>query len=179
MAPSGGHGRHRVLITSSRRPTPKVRTFLNDLSSVVPSSVRTNRGKASLSDLTRTMRLEEIERLIVVEKRRGNPGSLELYRRDGDDLLRECSLSIEGVTLSHQLPSRECETLAVEAHHEAAEEDQYQVLLDYLTEDRQTSVEEASCRATLSRRHGEVELSFTHGDSGEVAPRILFRGDAL
>jgi len=67
------------IVTTSRRPSRRVRRFCKELLSVIPNSVKVNRGKLSLDDLY----LKALElggkRVILVSVLKGNPGVISFY----------------------------------------------------------------------------------------------------
>lgn len=69
-----------ILITTSRRPTQRVRSFSKDLERVIPSARRVNRGKLSIDGVAD--RVSEVggDRAIIVDRWKGGPGKIDLYR---------------------------------------------------------------------------------------------------
>jgi len=68
-----------LLISSSRYPTPTVRTLMRDLHTVIPGSHRVNRGKMSLEMLAETGLQLGVKYVMLVARWRGGPGKLEFY----------------------------------------------------------------------------------------------------
>nr|WP_292319269.1 hypothetical protein [Caldisphaera sp.] len=68
-----------ILITSSRDPSQRTRTFINELSSVLPDSIKITRGKLSLEDLNYIILKYNMEKLIIIGEFKGNPGRIEIY----------------------------------------------------------------------------------------------------
>ncbi len=94
----------KLLITTSREPSKRTRSFVKDLSVVLPHSVRVNRGKATYTELaTRATSLGAYGVLIVLEKS-GNPSSLLYAEPRGADLEVLFLLKLSGVTLMRELP---------------------------------------------------------------------------
>ena len=67
------------IVTTSRRPSRRVRRFCKELLYVIPNSVKVNRGKLSLDELY----LKALElggkRVILVSVLKGNPGVISFY----------------------------------------------------------------------------------------------------
>ncbi len=63
-----------IIITTCRRPTRRLRSFVKDLAKVIPNSIRVNRGKMSLKDLIAYSRSLGARMIILVGLRHGNPG---------------------------------------------------------------------------------------------------------
>ncbi len=99
--------RARIIVTTSHRPSQRVRSFAKDLASVLPEAVKMNRGKATLQDLYYEAYARGAERVIVVGMKKGNPGVLRVYKlgalpEEGLQLLSTISLS--GVRLRRETP---------------------------------------------------------------------------
>src|SRR3990170_2637259 len=70
----------KILLTTSRNPTPRIRTFCNDLSNAIPSIVRVNRGKMS-ADETAEKALElHANRVVIVDRGHGGPASIKFLQ---------------------------------------------------------------------------------------------------
>jgi rRNA maturation protein Rpf1 len=57
-----------ILITTCRRPFPRMRTFSKDLSRILPNAKRVTRGKQSLRELVEKAVLQGCSRLIILER---------------------------------------------------------------------------------------------------------------
>jgi len=95
-----------ILITTSHKPSPRLRSFVKDLASVIPGSLKLNRGKKTLEDLLYDAIELNADRLIIVGEKKGNPGSIRVYLVDREEeTLRELAYySIKGVKLSRENP---------------------------------------------------------------------------
>ncbi|MCS7364224.1 MAG: hypothetical protein NDF54_02140 [archaeon GB-1867-035] len=67
------------LITTSRRPTRRTRSFCKDLERVLPNAVRVNRGKMSLIDVALRALEYNADRIILVSVFKGNPGRIRFF----------------------------------------------------------------------------------------------------
>ncbi len=67
------------IITTSRRPSQRLRSLVKELAEVLPQAHKVTRGKKTISDLY----LEALElkatRIIICEQARGNPSLLKIY----------------------------------------------------------------------------------------------------
>ncbi len=95
-----------ILITTTRRPSKRTRSFIRDLSHVIPASKRRNRGKMSMEDLNGLAIREGAERVIVVGTQMGNPSSLTFYEPSPSHLRPISSVRLEGVSLRREVTSR-------------------------------------------------------------------------
>ncbi|HWQ17411.1 MAG TPA: hypothetical protein VNL13_06235 [Sulfolobales archaeon] len=91
-----------ILVTSSHRPSRRVRSFVNDLAKTLPGATRINRGKKSLEDLKDLMRLTGYKVLIVVNTWKANPGRVDIYVREEDILKKVGSIYISSIKLSRE-----------------------------------------------------------------------------
>ncbi|MEM4849056.1 MAG: hypothetical protein QXM55_05425, partial [Ignisphaera sp.] len=71
---------NKIIVTTSRRPTPTVRRFVKYLVAVLPSSQYQRRGKLSFSMLALQAIDLNIDKLIVIRNRKGNPGYMDIYQ---------------------------------------------------------------------------------------------------
>ncbi|MFZ8791574.1 MAG: Brix domain-containing protein [Thermosphaera aggregans] len=68
-----------ILTTTSHRSSQRTRSFVKDLSSVIPFSQRTTRGKKTLQELFTETYLSGLKWLLVVDEKNGNPSRLRFY----------------------------------------------------------------------------------------------------
>ena len=69
-----------ILLTTSRRPTGRIRTFCRDLANSIPDVVRVNRGKMSLDGVAEKAIEVEADKVVVVDRWHGGPGRINLYK---------------------------------------------------------------------------------------------------
>ena len=96
-----------IIVTTSHRPTQRVRSFVKDLASVLPYAVKVNRGKASLLDLYYDAVAIGAKRVVIVGAKKGNPGIIRVYapREPPDIGLDEIVvISLSGVKLRREHP---------------------------------------------------------------------------
>lgn len=96
-----------IIVTTSHRPTQRVRSFVKDLASVLPYAVKVNRGKASLTDLYYDAMALGAKRVVIVGVKKGNPGVIRVYapREPPEIGLDEIAvISLSGVKLRREHP---------------------------------------------------------------------------
>lgn len=71
-----------ILLTTSRRPTSKIRTLCRDFAHSVPNIVRINRGKLSLDGIAERAVELNADRIVVVDRWKGGPGKIKLFRME-------------------------------------------------------------------------------------------------
>jgi U3 small nucleolar ribonucleoprotein protein IMP4 len=69
-----------ILLTTSRRPTERIRTFCRDLANSIPDVVRVNRGKMSVDGVAEKAIELEADRVVVVDRWRGGSGKINLFQ---------------------------------------------------------------------------------------------------
>jgi len=69
-----------ILLTTSRRPTRRIRTLCHDLARSIPNVVRINRGKLSLDEVAERALELNADRVVVVDRWKGGPGTIKLFR---------------------------------------------------------------------------------------------------
>ncbi|MCX8184962.1 MAG: hypothetical protein RMI56_02315 [Sulfolobales archaeon] len=93
----------KLLITTSREPSRRTRSFVKDLSLAVPHSLKLNRGKATYGELAgRASSLGAYGVLLVLEKK-GNPSALLFAKQDGLELKKVFLLRLAGVSLLREI----------------------------------------------------------------------------
>jgi rRNA maturation protein Rpf1 len=68
------------LLTTSRRPTGRIRTFCRDLANSIQDVTRVNRGKMSLYGIAEKALELEANQVIVVNRWRGESGKINLFQ---------------------------------------------------------------------------------------------------
>jgi U3 small nucleolar ribonucleoprotein protein IMP4 len=76
-----------MLITTSRKPSPRTRTFAKSLERVLNSRY-VNRGKMSLRDAFIKSRDLSFNKTAVISEIKGNPSRIDFYGSEGDLILK-------------------------------------------------------------------------------------------
>lgn len=69
-----------IVISTSRRPAQKVRTFCKELARALPQTTHMVRGSSSFRELAHNAFSTGASRLFVVDSRENNPNSIKIYR---------------------------------------------------------------------------------------------------
>lgn len=69
-----------MLLTTSRRPTGRIRTFCRDLAYSIPDAVRVNRGKMSLDGVAEKAIGVDADKVVLVDRWHGGPGKVSLFQ---------------------------------------------------------------------------------------------------
>jgi len=70
----------KILLTTSRNPTPRIRTFCNDLTRVIPNIMRVNRGKMSIDEVAVKTLEQGADRVVIVDRWQGGTAKIEFFR---------------------------------------------------------------------------------------------------
>ncbi len=92
------------LLTTSHKPSRRLRSFLKDLASILPGAVKVNRGKKKLEDLLYDAIELGAKRLIILKEYKGNPAGIDVYKVDFEEEILKplASFYIRGVRLSRE-----------------------------------------------------------------------------
>jgi hypothetical protein len=94
-----------ILLCTSLRPSPRTRTFCNDLVAAYAGFSYYLRGKTSLLLLSAYAHGAGADRLWIVNSRFGEPKLVECYDTTGKKPTRIASLLMQRVTLRRELPN--------------------------------------------------------------------------
>ena len=97
-------GKRRViLLTTSRRPTTRIRTFCRDLARSIPNIVRINRGKLNLDGIAERALEFNADRVVIVDRWRSGPGKIELFQTGSEGLISVSPLMyVAGIRLQRE-----------------------------------------------------------------------------
>ncbi len=96
-----------LLITTSRRPSRRTRSFVRDLYHVIPGAKRVNRGKKSVEDLKKLAIGEGFKRVLIVGTMKGNPSTLTfLATLPAEVQYLPLMIWLKGVTLRREMTKR-------------------------------------------------------------------------
>jgi len=115
-----------ILITTSRRPTRRIRTFCNDLARCIPNSIRINRGKLSREGVAEKALELEADRVIIIDRWKGGPGKIEFFKVDENLTGVPPLIYIRGIKLQREIgfpKSRPFSSLAITAVYAQGEEE--------------------------------------------------------
>jgi len=96
-----------LLITTSHRSSPRVKSFIKDLASVLPGAIRVHRGHKTLKDLALEAHVNGLKYVLIVKELRGNPHVISVYRVLSEphiELVKIVDLFLKGVVLSRENP---------------------------------------------------------------------------
>lgn len=96
-----------LIITTSREPSRRSRSFIKDLARVIPNSLKLNRGKATYEDLARIAINKNAYGVLMTLEMKGNPSALSFWslNRDSNTLVKRILIQIKSVKLLREIPS--------------------------------------------------------------------------
>jgi rRNA maturation protein Rpf1 len=71
--------RKKILLTTSRRPTSRIRSFCHDFAGSLPNIVRINRGKLNRDGIIEKAFEINADRVIIVDRWKGGSGKIHLF----------------------------------------------------------------------------------------------------
>lgn len=89
-----------LLITTSRKTSNRVRSFVRDISIVLPGTERFNRGGMSLMELAARVSQSGAKAALVISIWKGNPGVLRFTSSSGVELV---TIKVESVKLRREV----------------------------------------------------------------------------
>ncbi len=95
----------KLIITSSREPSRRTRSFINELVDAIPHAIRFVRGKATLQDLESYSERHGAYGILLVYEKKANPSALVYYTRGREGLTREALIRIRSVKLRRETPT--------------------------------------------------------------------------
>ncbi|MEM2320936.1 MAG: hypothetical protein QXS79_03520 [Candidatus Bathyarchaeia archaeon] len=92
-----------ILITTSHRPTRRIRSLCNDLACSIPGLVRVNRGKMNFIEVAEKAVQINSDRFIVVDRWKGGPGRIRLFKITDEEIMESPPrIYISGVKLRRE-----------------------------------------------------------------------------
>lgn len=99
-----------ILLTTSRRPTNRMRTLCHDLARSIPNVVRINRGKLNLYGIAEKAFEFDADRVIIVDRWKGGPGKIKLFQAGPEGLIFVPPLIfVRGIRLQRELEGARAE----------------------------------------------------------------------
>jgi rRNA maturation protein Rpf1 len=80
--------RKKILLTTSRRPTNRIRSFCHDFAGCLPNIVRINRGKLNLDGIVEKALEINADRVVIIDRWKGGAGKIQLF------LVKETGLTL-------------------------------------------------------------------------------------
>ncbi|CAH2059077.1 unnamed protein product, partial [Iphiclides podalirius] len=91
----------KIMITTSREPSARLKMFVKELRLIFPNSQRMNRGGYEMTQLIHACRANDVTDFIVVHEHRGVPDSLVICHLPYGPT---ASFTLSGVVMRHDIP---------------------------------------------------------------------------
>lgn len=99
--------RKNILLTTSREPTDKIRTFCNDIAHSIPNIVRVNRGKLSIDGVAEKAFELNADRIIMIDRWKEGFANIKFFHTGVSDITPFPPLvSIASVRLRREFEAR-------------------------------------------------------------------------
>ncbi len=95
-----------IIVTTSRAPSPRTRSFVKDLVAILPGAEKLTRGHLTLEELAIAAKAKGANRVVIVGERKGNPSIIRVYEPTlgGVSPLRSIvTFILAGISLSREL----------------------------------------------------------------------------
>lgn len=106
---------NKIFITTSRHPIRTTRRFVKYLVAVIPKAIRITRGKLTFALLTLQALDLNVDKVIIVRNRKGNPGYIDVYQVNYSDrsLTKICTMYLCGYSIERyqKIPRNSVEQL--------------------------------------------------------------------
>lgn len=174
----------KILLTTSRNPTPRVRTFCNELARMIPGIVYVNRGKMSADEVAEKALGYEADRVVIVERRHGGLGVVKLFKIGETGLVSTSPIvHIAGIKLQRDFGSLRarpavCIVLASPDQGEPLKvADALSSFFNIPIKSTQRASEQPATYIHLSKdKAGKLVITFMSEPDQEVGPRIVVSG---
>ena len=102
-----------ILLTTSRRPTRRIRTFCRDLARSIPNVVRINRGKLNLDGIAERALEFSADRVIIADRWKGGPGKIEFFQIGPEGLIPFSPLMyVAGIRLQREFEGTKTKSIS-------------------------------------------------------------------
>lgn len=94
-----------LIITTSREPSRRTRTLVNELRRVIPNTIKFNRGKATYKDLALLTKRYNSQGILIILEMKGNPSMLMyLVPMEGyNALMKRYLITLKSVKLLREM----------------------------------------------------------------------------
>lgn len=115
-----------ILVTTSRRPIRRIRTFCRDLVRSIPHVFYINRGKLNLDGIAEKALEANANRVVIVSRYKGGPGKIQLFQASINQGLTQIPpvLYVAGLRLQREfkIKSRNIQSLMITIQTEVSQQ---------------------------------------------------------
>lgn len=167
----------KVVVTTSRDPSSRLKSFTKEMKLLFPDSQRLNRGTHVLGELVHICRSNDVTDLIIIHEHRGQPDGLVVCHLPHGPT---ASFSLSGVVMRHDIP--DAGTMSEAYPHLIFENfktplgERVQSILKYLfpvpKDDSKRTMTFSNDSDHISFRHHTFSKSGKEVELAEVGPRF-------
>jgi len=173
----------KILLTTSRDPTPRIRAFCHDLAEAMPNVAYVNRGKMNNDEIAEKALEHDATRVIVVDRWQGGPGVLRLFEVGESGLVSTPPvIHIAGIKLQKDIGTSRVKPAAsiIAAKHDRFDDSVRlgSAISSFfgisIIETKDVVKTGSTILSISSDKSGRIAMTFMHEpDHREVGPRIL------
>jgi U3 small nucleolar ribonucleoprotein protein IMP4 len=172
-----------LLITTSHRPTKRIRALGHDLKRMMPSAIQMNRGKLSFEEVVKQARIAGADRVMFLQRWKGGPGKIELYElNSGVDLFFPV-IYLASTQHQNELQGRIHETkrlVIVKPQVDGQElkhlSESLSTFLDTPLVEREQAVKDFEIGMTFGKTNSHLAMSFEIlSNNTEIGPRLVIK----
>ena len=172
-----------IAIGTTRKPTQRVRSFVKELSWVIPESTRISRGKQGFMELCESALEYGATRILLVGAFHGNPGRLGFLDYNGETWqFIPPTIIIKAVQLGRELaPSRTRRTTQLFVLAETSQDHQLAELLaqalnlSMVQHDELYGIPQKSALLYVSLRHPKTIAFLTQDKKHPAGPKLAIK----
>jgi U3 small nucleolar ribonucleoprotein protein IMP4 len=159
-----------MLITTSRKPSQRTRTFARSLERVLNAKY-INRGKMSLRDVLIKLNNLNFNRIIIISEMKGNPSRMEVLNSSGDSLI-SLNVTVSITSLSGRI---EKDKLCIRCEMEELKKDIIPIL-GIFAEDNERSISNSNLLwIKTGRKDSEGVVEFYDQNGHLTGPKIYLK----
>lgn len=114
-----------ILLTTSHRPTGRIRTLCRDLAVSIRGLIRVNRGKMNLYEVAEKAIELGAEKIVVIDRWKGGPGGIKLFEITEKNMIQVSpTMYIHGINLRREIkaPRKPAHSLFIDKTDDANRE---------------------------------------------------------
>lgn len=172
-----------LLITTSHRPTRRIRALGHDLKRMMPSAIQMNRGKLSFEEVVEQARISKANRVMFLQRWKGGPGKIELYELNSGVELFFPVIYLASTQHQNELQGRvhvKKRLVIIKPQVDALElkhlSESLSTFLDIPLVERGQAVKDFEIGMTFGKMDSRLAMSFESlSENIEIGPRLVIR----
>ncbi|MHC1635061.1 MAG: hypothetical protein ACXQTS_00335 [Candidatus Methanospirareceae archaeon] len=160
-----------MLITTSRKPSRRTRTFCKELRDVIPKSFLLTRGKRNMEEVIDEATKRGAERLLIISERKGNPAEMRFMKVSPPQLIG-CLFVTVSLKADRGMKKKKAKVKKLGIKHRGVEREDIEDIRFLFNI---SSSEESFTYLFLNRKEGALVIDFYIEEDNErvaIGPRI-------